>query len=255
MIFYFSGTGNSSYVAHKIAKDNNEQVISIPEEMKRGKDSYEYNLLADELIGFVYPVYAWAPPKMVIDFISKLTLHNYKNNYTFSIATCGANIGNTMGVLKEALKKKGLALQSGFSLVMPNNYIIMGNVDSDKEVAEKLSQAEKELQTINQIIATKQRNIFQLEKGALPFFLTGLINSLFNNHGIDASKYYATDACTSCGLCERVCPTGNILVNTKPAWGSKCTQCLACIHRCPTQAIQYGKGTVKKGRYQHPSIR
>ena len=252
MIFYFSGTGNSSYVAHKIAKNNNEQVISIPQEMKQGKDSYEYNLQEEEIIGFVYPVYAWAPPKMVIDFISKLTLHNYKNNYLFSIATCGANIGNTMGVLQEALKKKGLALQSGFSLVMPNNYIIMGDVDSEKKVAEKLSQAEERLAMINQVLAKKQTGIFQLEKGKLPLFLTGLINSLFNKHGMDSSKYYATDACTSCGLCERVCLTGTISVNKKPVWGANCTQCLACIHRCHTRAIQYGKGTIKKGRYQHP---
>lgn len=253
MIFYFSGTGNSAYVAEKIAKYNHDRVISIPEEMKQAKVSYEYNLQENEAIGFVYPVYSWAPPQMVLDFIRKLSFPNYRNNYLFSIATCGANIGNTMGILQQGLREKKLTLHSGFSLVMPNNYIIIGDVDSPQVAEKKLRQVEVRLPAIQQIIAERQRDIFQLEKGILPFFLTGLINYLFNKHGIDASKFYATDACTSCGLCARVCLTGNISVKTKPAWGSKCTQCLACIHSCPIKAIQFGKGTSKKGRYQHPA--
>lgn len=36
--------------------------------------------------------------------------------------------------------------------------------------------------------------------------------------------------------------------------GNACRQCLACINRCPVQAIQYGKGTVNRGRYTHPDL-
>ena len=38
-------------------------------------------------------------------------------------------------------------------------------------------------------------------------------------------------------------------MNGKPAWGRQCYQCLRCIHECPQEAIQYGKGTEKRGRY------
>lgn len=255
MIFYFTGTGNSLYAAQKIAEYNNERIISIPLEMKQKKDSFEYHLAENEIIGFVYPVYAWAPPKMVLDFIDKLSMYDYNNNYIFSVATCGDNIGNTMDVLQRTLKEKHLVLNSGFSIAMPNNYIIIGDVDSKKIEEEKLLKAEEKLQMINKAIKERKRDFFQLEKGPVPFLFTSVINPLFNKHATDATKFYATDVCTSCGLCEKACPTENVSVHQKPVWGSDCTQCLACIHRCPTKAIQYGKGTEKKGRYINPNCK
>jgi len=254
VIFYFSGTGNSYYAAKKIAEHNKIQLVSIPQKMRENKDSYEYSLQPGEVIGFVFPIYAWCPPKMVSEFIKKLAFTNYDNHYTFSVATCGANIGNAMAVLETQLKKKGLALHSGFSLVMPNNYMIMGDVDSPKKVEEKLAKAEERLQEINDIVAQRKTGVFRLEKGFMPRLLTGILNSLFEKGAIDTRRFYTTEACNGCGLCARVCITGNITVDGKPSWGANCTQCLACVNRCPVRAIQYGKGTVKKGRYYHPIL-
>jgi hypothetical protein len=41
-----------------------------------------------------------------------------------------------MELLDKYLKKRKMSLKSGFSIKMPNNYVIMGNVDK-KEYAEK----------------------------------------------------------------------------------------------------------------------
>ncbi|WZL71706.1 EFR1 family ferrodoxin [Clostridiaceae bacterium 35-E11] len=253
MIFYFTGTGNSMYAAQKISQFNNDKIISIAEEMKK-IETLEYDLEKNEIIGFVYPVYAWGPPKLVLDFINRMRLHNYKDHYVFSIATCGENIGNTMDVLQKALKHKEIILNSGFSITMPNNYIIVGDVDSQELEKEKLLKAEERLQVINQILKQRKKDVFEVQKGFIPGFLTKVINPLFNTFGAHSKKFYATDECTSCGLCEKVCCTGNITVDRKPVWGSNCTQCLACIHRCPVQAIQYGKRTINKGRYKHPDL-
>lgn len=254
MIFYFSGTGNSYYAARKIAEHHNVQLVSIPQEMRENKDRYEYSLQPGEVIGFVYPIHAWCPPRMVSNFIRKLAFTNYDHHYTFSVATCGANIGDAMAVLEKLLKTKGMELHSGFSLVMPNNYMIMGDVDSPAEAAAKLAKAEVSLQEINDVIARRETGVFRLEKGFLPKLMTGILNSLFEKGAIDTRKFYATEACNGCGLCARVCITGNITVDGKPRWGSNCTQCLACVNRCPVRALQYGKGTVKKGRYYHPIL-
>ncbi len=106
MIFYFSGTGNSLYIAKNIAEHTGEKLISIANEMNKKYDCYEYTLNHDEVIGFVYPVYAWAPPKIVLQFIEKLKFSNYHGNYIFSVTTCGDNIGNTMNVMEDNLCKK-----------------------------------------------------------------------------------------------------------------------------------------------------
>jgi flavodoxin/NAD-dependent dihydropyrimidine dehydrogenase PreA subunit len=254
MIFYFSGTGNSLYVAKSIAQNNSEELVSISATLNRGDEYYEYFLKDGEIIGFVFPVYAWGPPKMVVEFIEKLKLSNYHSNYIFSAVTCGGNIGNTMKVMADCLKKKGISLNSGFSIKMPNNYIIMGNVDSKEIEKEKLSRADETLKNINSTIKQKTTNIFKLEKGFLPWLLTGVINPMFNKNAVNTTKFYANDNCTGCGICKKVCNCNNIKVSEKVQWGKNCIQCLACIHYCPVKAIQYGSGTEKKGRYTNPNI-
>ncbi len=56
MIFYFSGTGNSAWVARQLAKGQNEELLSIAMEIDRNK---AYKLKEGEKVGFVFPVYAW----------------------------------------------------------------------------------------------------------------------------------------------------------------------------------------------------
>lgn len=255
MIFYFSGTGNSLQAAKSIADFNGEKLISIAKEMNSTRGRFEYTLQENEVIGFVFPVYAWAPPGMVLQFIEKLKFTNYKKNYIFSIATCGDNIGNTMKVLGNRLKKKGMDLNSGFSIRMPNNYIIMGDVDSKEVEKEKLLAAEETLKNINKVIKEKRTGVFEIEKGRFPGLLTAVINPLFDKNAKNTKKFYANEKCTGCGLCERVCNSRSIVkVKERPEWGEQCTLCLACIHLCPVKAIQYGKGTEKKGRYRNPNV-
>lgn len=254
MVFYFSGTGNSLQAAKSIGDYNREKLISIAEEMNSKDGDFEYVLAEYEKIGFVFPVYAWGPPAVVLNFIEKLQFHNYKDNYVFSVVTCGENIGNTMKVLNKYLNKKGLELHSGFSIIMPNNYIIIGDVDSKEAENDKLKRANVSLQQINRIINEKRRGVFEVEKGPVPWVLTSVINPLFNKNAIDTNKFYVTDKCVGCGICEKVCNSNTIKVDGKPEWGKKCTQCMACIHHCPAKAIQYGKGTETKGRYTNPNV-
>ena len=72
MIFYFSGTGNSKWVAEELAAKLNDNIIFIPKAKK------EYKLSENEKIGFVFPIYAWSAPKCVFDFIQQVHFENYK---------------------------------------------------------------------------------------------------------------------------------------------------------------------------------
>ena len=253
MIFYFTGTGNSLYAANAIGEAQGERLVSIAAEMDRQQDLYQYDLKEGELMGFVFPVYAWAPPRMVIDFIRKLHLSD--KPYTFSLCTCGDEEGQTTKVLRKALAAAGIELDSSFALRMPNNYITGFDVDS-KEVEEgKLRIAGGMISEINQVIKQRKKNVNLNLPGKFPVLKTAMINPLFNRFALSTGKFYADDKCTACGLCEEVCPVHTIKVEEKPIWGKACTQCFACINRCPVHAIQMGKGTEKKGRYQHPDLK
>ena len=71
MIFYYTATGNSLYVAKQLS----ENPLSIPQLMKQDELVFE-----DETIGIVCPVYTGEMPKLVEEFLKKAT---FKTEYFF----------------------------------------------------------------------------------------------------------------------------------------------------------------------------
>lgn len=252
MIFYFTGTGNSLYAANAIAEAQGDRVASIAKLMDEKKGVYRYELEENELLGFVFPVFSWGPPRMVLDFIGRLDVIG--TPYVFSLCTCSDEEGNTSKIIRKALSGKKLTLDGAFSLRMPNNYIIGFDVDSKELEAEKLKAAALMLSEINKIVSQRRKNINLTIPGRFPALKTALINPVFNRFALQTKSFTADDKCTGCGICKKICPVHTIKVDGRPVWGKACTQCLGCINRCPVHAIQYGKGTARKGRYCHPDL-
>ena len=50
MIFYFTGTGNSLWVAKQLKETFDEPLIAIADELKRGEKVLKYNVRTDEKI-------------------------------------------------------------------------------------------------------------------------------------------------------------------------------------------------------------
>ena len=252
MIFYFSGTGNSKWIANQLSKEQKEELVFIPDALK--DRTFEFCLREDEKIGFVFPIYSWAPPAIVLNFIRQLSLKGYKRQYLFFVCSCGDDTGLTQQVLEKALSHKGWKCHAGFSVTMPNNYVLLPGFDVDsKELEEKkLAEAVPALERVNRLIAEKEY-VFACKEGSFPFLKTRIINPLFVRYQMSPKPFYATDDCIGCKRCEKSCPVGNITMkDRKPAWGNNCTACLACYHVCPQQAVQYGKKTKGKGHYFNP---
>lgn len=254
MIFFFTGTGNSLHAAKTIADAQKDKLLSIPEEMDKAGNSFTYHFKNNELLGFVFPVYAWAPPKIVLDFINEMKITGGKP-FIFSLNTCGEEEGKTTHMLQRALDEKGFTLNSAFSIKMPNNYVVGSDVYPKEREDKILSDADKKLANFNRMIYKRQSDVFQLLPGKLPGLKTAIVNQLFNRFAINTKQFYATDACNKCKICEKHCPVHTIKVDEKPVWGKACTQCLACINRCPVRAIQFGKATEKRGRFVHPALK
>lgn len=253
MIFYFSGTGNSLYAAKSIAQEQNEKLISIAQEMQKKPQERIYTFKKEELVGFVYPIYAWGPPQMVMDFVKTMHVEG-EGTYVFSLNTCGSEEGHATQMLQKALMKKGLSLASAFSISMPSNYVAGADVEPKDIQQRKLERAELKLAQINTILKNRKISEFDLLEGKKAGLKTAIINPLFNKFARQTKQFYVTDACIQCGLCQKICPVQSITLDPKPVWGNACTQCLGCINRCPVQAIQYGKATESRGRYQHPGL-
>ena len=254
MIFYFSGTGNSLYVAKNIADLQGEKLLSIAKEVDGDSPGYEYEMHKGELLGFVFPIYAWAPPRMLLDFIRKIKLTGEKP-FAFYVSTCGDEEGYTKKIMQNELSKKGISLECSFTLKMPNNYMLGVDLDSKEVQAAKLRQAAISLRNINGILKRRKGGIGQVMPGKLPGMKSYFINPMFQRFSMGTKNFRADEKCTGCGICEKVCPIHSIKVSGRPAWSSACTRCLACINSCPEQSIQYGKGTMNRGRYLHPDLK
>ena len=113
MIFYFSGTGNSRLIAEKLAAELSEKLVFIPEAASRGDFSVE--LEEGESLGFVFPVYCWAPATPVLEFVERMQLKDRRPEYTYMVTTYGDEAGQTEKVLRKVLDKyAGLKLNAAF---------------------------------------------------------------------------------------------------------------------------------------------
>ena len=115
MIFYFSGCGNSRFIAESIAQALNEQLVFIPE-AERG-NRFEYSHAENERVGFVFPIYSWRPPQLVLEFVQKLKFAQ-KPAYVWMAATCGDNGGVAEKVFGQQLVEIGLTLNADFCFQM-----------------------------------------------------------------------------------------------------------------------------------------
>ena len=273
MIFYFSGCGNSQHVAETIAAGLNDKLVFIPEAARSNR--YDYTLAEGESLGFVFPVYAWGPPKLVLDFVEKVKVEvpesvegPIQNNgfnfvessistgsttlpYVYFACTCGDECGHTEKVFRKAVEARGWTLSACFSLQMPETYIGMPGfkLDTDENAQRKIDAANAALSGFMPRLQKKE-SFSKMIVGGAAWLKSYLVNPGFNRFATDDKKYRSTEACIHCGKCVKVCPLQNItLEDGRPVWHGNCTICMACYHHCPVNAIQYGKATVGKGQY------
>ncbi len=245
MILYFSGTGNSEYVAKRIARRNGDEIVNLFERLR----SSDYSELhSDTPWVIVCPTYAWQIPHIVRDWLKEALLIG--DNRIYFVLTCGDSIAGA-GLYNKALaKEKGMVYRGTAPVIMPENYTVMFNTPDQEEALEIVNRAEEK---IDAIADTVKQEAFLEELGG------GRLQSMIMNKGfgliISDKKFEAGDACTSCGQCVRNCPTENIYLDDatrRPVWSGRCIHCMACINRCPFNAIEYGSSTEDRERYRCP---
>ena len=260
MVFYFSATGNSLWVAQYISNSFNESLCEVSGLIrKHSVEGLKYTLRDEaEMLFFVFPVHSWGPALVMLHFIRELQLSGLKGNCVFAIGTCGDDCGYTDRIVRKELADKCIPLEAFFSLKMPNNYILMRGFGVDPEPVkdEKLAMAPSSMEQIVKAINTRSYSESQILRTGMSWLKSYVVYPVFKRFVIGRQSFRSTDACISCGLCAKVCPTGMIVMqNGRPVWqGKDCVQCTACIHRCPAKAIEFGKVSVGKGRYVHPVL-
>lgn len=243
MIFYFSANGNSKWVAHRLAEELHDQVCDILEFINRVRKIPK--ILENEKIGIVFPIHSWYLPKPVLKFLDKIKIPD--SNYRYAVCTCGDDTGRALEKLNKTFR-----LDAAWSVIMPNTYIPMFNLDSDEVVQTKIENATARIPRIANLVETSTK-CWDVKPGYFPWIKTYVLNPLFVKYIIKTKGFHIEGNCTSCGHCEDVCPMENVeLKRGKPIWFDKCIHCMACVHQCPQKVIQYKHATQKRDRYRSP---
>ena len=246
MILCYSGTGNSRYIAQRIADELQDNIVDLNEKIKT--NNYSSIETGGDVI-LVVPTYAWRIPKIVSNWLYKTKFIGAKR--IWFVMNCGSEIGNATKYNLMLANDKHLDYMGTKQILMPENYIAMFNAPQLEEAKGIVEKAEINIKYIREGKAFLKpcHNLYDR-------FMSGLVNPLFYHFFVKAAAFKVKDTCTGCNQCVKKCPMNNIqLIDGKPVWGKNCTHCMACICYCPQEVIEYGKKSVGKPRYRFEQLK
>jgi len=252
VIYFFSGTGNTDFVARTFASVLNE--LGYNTDVKAIDFLENIEIESYDLVGFGYPVYSFGPALPMLNFINNFPVVSNKKAFTF--CTMGGMSGGSEHFEAKKLKKKGFDVIGAYKIRMPHNYPT-GYVPKKKSSEKMAGRAKLKITGICKSVVDgrkKHLKFISLMQILLYLYLYKMFNK-FKRFGrsLYAFGAYADNKCTECGLCVRMCPVKNIFIkNNVVQFGADCTYCLRCLHNCPVSAIQYKKKTLKRDRYRGP---
>lgn len=261
MLYWYSGTGNSRHVARMTAQLIGEgrcrfipSVLGV--DTKADTDLSVGDDLCGDMVGFCFSVYSWGVPPVVLKLVESLDVKAFEGKYVYAILTCGDEAGLAGDMFRKALAKKGVRLDAAFTVIMPNDYVMLPGFDIDSKELErkKLDAASARVAEIAGRLKARE-SVVDLFEGPMPWLKTRLVYPLFRRWGVQPKRWKVdTDKCIGCGKCVGVCPAGNVSLTDSrhPQWGRRCYSCTACFHICPVRAIDYGTFTKGKKQYFCP---
>ena len=242
VIFYFSGTGNTWWVADSIKKQldlNNINADTVSIEDIDAKKANWWIKTAD-LILFGWPVYGSDLPEPMKKFIDNLRVIE-KGKHIHTFCTQMGFSGDGAWLYHKNFEKKGLIIDSAQHFIMPSNISIyrgiFGALRNEERIAEIMEKCGKQIDRyISGLLMgkTRIRGRYSYPLGILMRAPYRLVYKKYQNlNGADKTK------CNLCGICANLCPVGNISMEKYPKFAGKCALCLRCYAFCPESAITY----------------
>ena len=254
-ILYFSGTGNTRWVANEIES----QLNKLGKEVKTYsiESSVDFTAIKpDDHIIIGFPVCDSNAPYPMQKFISAMP--EGESRLVSVFCTQAAASGDTGYHISEMLKVKGYMPHCIRHFRAPNNIHIpsyrftkpLDSKDADALLEKQIPNIEKYAKEVTE----KQKAI----RGDYLFaHLVGGLQRAYLDKMIakaSAQMIVLNDRCINCNTCTKVCPTANITCEEgKYLFGKNCTMCMRCYSMCPTVAICFGEknsNTEKYPRYK-----
>jgi len=242
VIFYFSGTGNTKWVADRIKKcleaaeiDTRTVSIDTLDDKKAA-----WHLKSADIVGFGYPIYGSDLPEPMKQFIDALPKVNYERP-AFVFCTQIIFSGDGAWVYKKQIAEKALNITQTAHINMPNNLStgrILFKAPPPDRILKKLGKAEQTVQDFCRHIIDG-RPFFKGKHGYILGVMQRGPYRLFYSAFQDLLSV-DPDRCTGCGRCAKLCPMDNIVMTDNlPVFQKRCALCLRCYNFCPELAVKY----------------
>ncbi len=174
------------------------------------------------------------------------------------MVSCGGWNILTLSDFRKILQTKTQNQIQCFQIILPGSHII-GFSAFPQMVQRWLFRRTKRMAgkiayQIQNEVPTKRRKEIQLKTATT---MSQTFNGWLGIKDIFSTKaeYFTTDSCIHCGICQKICPVGNIkYTSTSVSFGNNCQQCMACIQWCPQRAISHPNVPPNRKRYHYPDV-
>lgn len=231
LMLYFSGTGNSEYIAREFAQKMQAGCHSIEE-----KADFARLLAETDTVAVCYPIYGSCVPRIMREFVKKYEAELQKKKL---IIFCTQMLFSGDGAkafvrLLPGCEKRVIYAEH---FLMPNN---LCNVPvfpmRDSELIRKPARAKKKLERVcreiqNGVVRKRGWNWFSCLLGKSQ----NIAYPKMETQG--RGSFLADEDCVLCGVCVKQCPMGNLEIKDgRLIQKNNCTLCYRCVNLCPKQA-------------------
>jgi len=245
-IFYFSGTGNTWWVAQQLAEALGNNFKAETHSIEQVTPSLVSRLVDQaDIVALGYPVYGSDAPLIMQDFIASLP-ETEQAKPMLVFATQAAWSGDGAYFIRPDVEAKGYQIRWAVHFNMPNNistdlgWILNAFLWLFRA---KPATALKRIHKLAHRISQNQDWIM----GQSPTFSLGWVQRIPYRKGLETLQSGTFQVnpvkCNACRRCVRLCPVNNItLVDGLPRFDTHCNLCLRCFNYCPELAIEaFGK--------------
>ena len=244
LTLYFSGTGNTKYIAELFSSKMGAACFSIEDEV-----NFVQEIKSHKTIAFCYPVYGSRVPRNMREFVAKY-MADLTGKKIIIFVTQMFFSGDGARVFTDLFWDGSIDVIYAEHFKMPNNVsnILIFREPGRKKIQKYIINTEEKMSEVCNDI---RKGI--VKKRGFSFFSQILGRVQGKSWQGNSTEVYPDSTslefkaqtgvkiyknCDACNLCVNICPMMNLAnINGKITQRSNCIVCYRCVNRCPKRAI------------------
>jgi len=244
LTIYFSGTGNTKYVAELFSRKTDAQCLSIEVDA-----DFHAEMWAHDTIAFCYPIYGSRVPLIMREFVAK-HMDALRGKKLAIFVTQVAFSGDGARALSDLFPKGHIEVVYAEHFFMPNNVsnFALLRKAGKRNIRKRMKMAESRMDRVcrnMKLGIVKKRGFSAISRVLGNIQGRPWQGDSRNAFAVENTMEYRAKhsvkidgGCTACNICVECCPMKNLENHASTiTHKNNCTVCYRCVNRCPQKAI------------------